>query len=48
MHSDDVEIAIVGAGVAGIATAFYLCTEHRKRNIILIDAGQPMSFTSAQ
>ncbi len=48
MHSDDVEIAIVGAGVAGIATAFYLCTEHRKRNIILIDSGQPMSFTSAQ
>ena len=48
MHVDDMEIAIIGAGVAGIATAFYLCTEHGKRNVMLIDPLQPMSFTSAQ
>jgi len=48
MQAGDVEIAVIGAGVAGIATAFYLCTEHDKRSIMLIDPRQPMSFTSAQ
>ena len=44
----DVEIAIVGAGVAGIAAAYYLCTEYGVRSLLLIDERQPMSFTSAQ
>ena len=48
MQAGDVEIAVIGAGVAGIATAFYLCTEHGKRSIMLIAPRQPMSFTSAQ
>jgi len=48
MQAGDVDIAIIGAGVAGIATAYYLCTEYDKRSVMLIDPRQPMSFTSAQ
>ncbi len=43
-----VDIAIVGAGIAGIATAYYLCTRHRAKSVLLVDSRQPMSFTSAQ
>jgi len=46
--SRDVEIAVIGAGFAGIATAYYLCTKYHKTSVLLIDARQPMSFTSAQ
>ncbi len=28
--SRDVEIAVIGAGFAGIAVAYYLCTEYQK------------------
>lgn len=48
MASRDVEIAIVGAGIAGIATAYYLCKFYGKSSVLLIDSRQPMSFTSAQ
>jgi len=44
----NVEIAIVGAGFAGIAAAYYLCVEQRKKSVLLIDSRQPMSYTSAQ
>lgn len=47
-RSCDVEIAIVGAGIAGIATAYYLATQHRKTSILLIDSRSPLGFTSAQ
>lgn len=43
-----VEIAVIGAGVAGIATAYYLCAAHKKKSVLLIDSRQRMSFTSAQ
>ena len=43
-----VDIAVVGAGIAGIATAYYLGVEHRRRDVLLIDPLPPMSFTSAQ
>ena len=43
-----VEVAIVGAGIAGIATAYYLCTRYGKKSVAIIDHRQPMSFTSAQ
>ena len=46
--NDSVEILVVGAGVAGIATAYYLCTQYQKRSVLLVDSRQPMSFTSAQ
>ncbi len=48
MANREVEIAIIGAGVAGIATAYYLYKTHGKSSVLLIDSRQPMSFTSAQ
>ncbi len=49
MSSDtDCEIAIIGAGIAGIATAYYLGVEQRKKSVLLIDYRPPMSYTSAQ
>ena len=42
------EIVVVGAGIAGIAVAYYLCVEHKKSSILLVDKRPPMSFTSAQ
>ncbi len=45
---DSVEIAVIGAGIAGIATAYYLCEEQQKRSIVLVDSRHPMSLTSAQ
>jgi glycine/D-amino acid oxidase-like deaminating enzyme len=44
----NIEIVVIGAGVAGIATAYYLCTEYGKRSVLIVDSRQPMSFTSAQ
>ncbi len=42
------EVAVVGAGIAGIATAYYLASGHGITSVLLIDPRQPMSFTSAQ
>jgi len=44
----DTEIVVIGAGIVGIATAYYLCTRHKKASLLLIDSRPPMSFTSAQ
>jgi len=46
--NEQVDIAIIGAGIAGIATAYYLCVRHSKKSVLLIDPRQPMSYTSAQ
>ncbi|MES0884856.1 NAD(P)/FAD-dependent oxidoreductase [Roseibium sp. SCP14] len=42
------EVAIIGAGIIGISTAYYLAKNHGVSNIVLIDRDQPMAFTSAQ
>jgi glycine/D-amino acid oxidase-like deaminating enzyme len=41
-------ITICGAGIAGIATAYYLAVKHHQQNIILIDKNQPMSLTTSK
>lgn len=41
-------LAIIGTGITGIATAYYLCTVYGFKDILLLDAGQPIAFTSAQ
>ncbi len=42
------EIAIVGAGIAGIATAYYLATKYGQTRVVLIDRSLPMSLTTAK
>ena len=41
-------IAICGAGIAGIATAWSLAVKYRQQKIILIDKHQPMSLTTSK
>jgi glycine/D-amino acid oxidase-like deaminating enzyme len=45
---EDVEIAVIGSGIVGIATAYYLCKKYQRKSVLLIDARDPMSYTSAQ
>jgi glycine/D-amino acid oxidase-like deaminating enzyme len=45
---DSTEIAIVGAGIIGLSTAYYLVKNHGRTSIALIDSRDPMSLTSAQ
>ncbi len=47
-HRSRADIAIIGAGIVGIAVAYYLARNHGLGNIVLVDQGQPMAFTSAQ
>jgi glycine/D-amino acid oxidase-like deaminating enzyme len=42
------DIAICGAGIAGIATAYYLATKYAQARVLLIDKLLPMSFTTAK
>lgn len=44
----DVEIAVIGAGIVGIATAYYLCKKYQRKSVLLIDSRDSMSYTSAQ
>ena len=39
---------VIGAGIVGISTAYYLKKHQPNLNVILIDSGQPMALTSAQ
>ncbi|WP_048437819.1 FAD-binding oxidoreductase [Caenimonas sp. SL110] len=41
-------IAVIGAGSVGIAVAYYLVTQHKATNVVLVDPRDPMSLTSAQ
>lgn len=45
---DDIEIVVIGTGIIGIATAYYLSKKYQKKSILLIDSRDPMSYTSAQ
>ena len=44
----EVDVAVIGAGIAGVATAYYLCREQGARSVLLIDERSPLSYTSAQ
>lgn len=46
--TQSVDVANHGAGMTGIATAFYLAKQHDIKDSVLIDAEQPFGFTSAQ
>jgi len=40
--------AVIGAGIVGIAVAYYLCVRHGQRDVVLVEAGAPMAMTSAR
>ncbi|MCP4048754.1 MAG: FAD-binding oxidoreductase [Gammaproteobacteria bacterium] len=42
------QIVICGAGIAGIATAYYLAVKYRQEQIVLIDKNLPMSLTTSK
>ena len=42
------KVVVVGTGIVGIATAYYLAKHHGFCDITLVDALAPMAFTSAQ
>ena len=44
---ESTDVAIVGAGIIGIAVAYYLATRHGLTDLVLLDAGEPMALTSA-
>jgi len=46
MDSVTFDVVIVGAGIAGIATAYYLATQQGITNILLVDKRPPMTYTS--
>lgn len=41
------KICIVGAGIAGVATAYWLSARFEAGSVVLIDPNQPLSFTTA-
>ncbi|MDD9925240.1 MAG: FAD-dependent oxidoreductase [Rhodospirillaceae bacterium] len=47
MISQDCSVAVIGAGIVGIATAHALSVRHGLRDVLLIDPNPPMSLTSA-
>ncbi|MBT6095941.1 MAG: FAD-binding oxidoreductase, partial [Rhodospirillaceae bacterium] len=48
MTMDSTDIAVIGAGIVGIAVAYHLKKAAPKLSVTLIDSGQPMALTSAQ
>lgn len=48
LTQDKAEVLVLGAGLAGIATSYYLCTKYKQASVLLVDCRPPMSYTSAQ
>ena len=48
MNQYDAQIAIIGAGIVGIATAYYVKKANPDVSVLLVDNGIPMALTSAQ
>ena len=40
------EIVVVGAGMAGLATAYHLAVRHRLPGVVLVDEREPLTLTS--
>ncbi|MBM3571589.1 MAG: FAD-binding oxidoreductase [Alphaproteobacteria bacterium] len=47
MNPREADIVIVGAGIVGIAVAYYLVVRHGRRDIVILDPNPPMTMTSA-
>ncbi len=48
MQKTNNTIAIIGAGIAGIATAYYLLKKQSNLKVILVDKNQPLSYTTSK
>src|SRR5262249_33348521 len=48
MQVNNTDIAVVGAGIVGLAAAYYLARRHGRTGVTVLDAGAPMALTSAQ
>jgi D-arginine dehydrogenase len=48
MKTTDVDVLVIGAGIVGIAAAYFLATQHKRTRLLIVDSGQPMTLTSAQ
>ncbi len=46
--SQKFDVAIIGAGLLGIASAFYLARSRPSCSVILIDAGDLLALTSVR
>src|SRR5690349_23742520 len=46
MADSTAEVVICGAGIAGVATAYFLAAQHGLRDIVLVERGDPLSVTS--
>ena len=46
MSTTAYDVAICGAGIAGIAAAYYLSNHYEIKNIVLVDERQPLTLTS--
>lgn len=44
--STDADVVIVGAGIAGVSTAFHLAARHDTGNVVLVDPRPPLTLTS--
>ena len=42
------DVIVIGSGIAGIASAYYLLRGNNKNRVLLVDREPPMSYTSAQ
>ncbi len=40
------KVVVCGAGIAGIAAAYYLAVEHGLDNVVIVEQGNPLSLTS--
>lgn len=47
MKTQTADVAIIGAGIVGLACAYYLAQSRRSPKVIVIDPLTPMSLTSA-
>lgn len=48
MQRKETDVVVIGAGSIGISVAYHLKHVAPSQNVILLDRGQPMAFTSAQ
>ncbi|MGB7300053.1 MAG: FAD-dependent oxidoreductase [Burkholderiaceae bacterium] len=46
MTKSQPSVVICGAGIAGVAAAYFLSVEHGLKNITLVETGDPLSLTS--